>query len=49
VARVEVAAMLREMLTRMPDMRPNGQREVLASNFIAGVRTMPVSFGSGQT
>ena len=44
VARVEIVAMLREMLTRMPDMAPAGPRQTLASNFIAGVRTMPVTF-----
>jgi cytochrome P450 len=44
VARIEVAAMLREMLTRLPDMAPAGEPQTLASNFIAGVRTMPVRF-----
>ena len=44
VARLEIVAMLREMLTRMPDMAPAGPRQTLASNFIAGVRTMPVTF-----
>lgn len=42
VARVEIAAMLRELLTRMPGLAPAGPRTLLASNFIAGVRTMPV-------
>ncbi|MEO5724428.1 MAG: cytochrome P450 [Ilumatobacteraceae bacterium] len=44
VARIEISAMLRELLTRMPDLAPAGTPEVLASNFIAGVRTMPVTF-----
>ncbi len=44
VARIEIVAMLREMLTRMPDMTAAGPRQTLASNFIAGVRTMPVTF-----
>lgn len=44
VARIEIVAMLREILTRMPDMAAAGQRQTLASNFIAGIRTMPVSF-----
>jgi cytochrome P450 len=44
VARIEVAAMLREMLTRLPNMAPAGERQTLASNFIAGIRTMPVTF-----
>ena len=47
VARIEIAAMLRELLTRMPDLAPAGAPEHLASNFIAGVRTMPVSFTPG--
>jgi cytochrome P450 len=47
VARIEIAAMLREVLTRMPDLAAAGTPEVLASNFIAGVRTMPVSFTPG--
>ena len=42
VARVEIIAMLRELLTRLPDLEPAGEPERLASNFIAGVRTMPV-------
>jgi cytochrome P450 len=44
VARVEIIAMLRELLTRLPDLEPAGEPERLASNFIAGVRTMPVRF-----
>jgi cytochrome P450 len=44
VARIEIVAMLREILTRMPDMAAAGPRQTLASNFIAGVRTMPVMF-----
>jgi cytochrome P450 len=44
VARIEIIAMLREVLTRMPDMAAAGERQTLASNFIAGVRTMPVTF-----
>jgi cytochrome P450 len=47
VARIEIAAMLRELLTRVPDLAPAGEPEVLASNFIAGVRTMPVTFTPG--
>ncbi|MBI5087565.1 MAG: cytochrome P450 [Actinobacteria bacterium] len=44
VARIEIAAMVREVLTRMPDIAPAGDPEPLASNFIAGVRSMPVAF-----
>ena len=42
VARIEIAVMLRELLTRLPDLAPAGDPEPLASNFITGVRTMPV-------
>lgn len=44
VARIEVVAMLRELMTRLPDLASAGPPETLASNFIAGVRTMPVTF-----
>lgn len=47
LARIEIAAMLRQVVTRMPDLAPAGTPETLASNFIAGVRTMPVSFTPG--
>ena len=47
LARIEIAAMLRQVLTRMPDLAPAGRPETLASNFIAGIRTMPVSFSPG--
>jgi hypothetical protein len=32
----------------MPDLEPAGTPETLASNFIAGVRTMPVRFTPGR-
>ncbi len=44
VARIEIIAMLRELLSRLPDLAPTAAPERLASNFIAGVRTMPVTF-----
>lgn len=44
VARIEIAAMFRELLTRLPDLEPAGEPELLASSFIAGVKTMPVRF-----
>ena len=47
VARIEVAAMLRELLSRLPDLEPAGTPARLASNFIAGIRTMPVRFTPG--
>lgn len=47
VARLEIDAMFRQLLTRMPDLRPAGERELMASNFIAGVHSMPVQWTPG--
>jgi len=47
LARIEIAAMLRQLVTRMPDLAAAGPTETLASNFIAGIRTMPVRFTPG--
>jgi cytochrome P450 len=44
IARVETQALLRELLTRMPDITPSGPAEWLASNFISGPRSLPVRF-----
>jgi cytochrome P450 len=44
VARIETAAMFRELLTRLPDLEPAGAPELLASSFIAGVKRMPVRY-----
>jgi cytochrome P450 len=44
VARIEIAAVFRELLIRMPDLEPAGEPELLASSFIAGVKSMPVRF-----
>jgi cytochrome P450 len=44
VARIETAAMLRELLTRLPDLEPAEPPELLPSSFIAGVKRMPVRF-----
>jgi cytochrome P450 len=44
LARVEIEVMLRELLTRMPDLRPAGERTPLASNFITGTKTMPIAW-----
>ncbi len=44
VARIEIAVMLREILTRLPDLRPAGDPIPLASNFITGVKSMPVAW-----
>jgi cytochrome P450 len=44
VARIEIDAMWRQILTRLPNIAPNGPVELMASNFIAGVHAMPVRF-----
>lgn len=44
LARIEIDAMLREVLTRMDRFELAGEPEWLASNFISGPRVMPISF-----
>lgn len=44
VARLEIDALWRQILTRLPNIAPNGPVELMASNFIAGVHSMPVRF-----
>ncbi len=48
LARVEIDAMLREVLTRMPDLELAREPDWLASNFISGPRAMPVRFTPGK-
>lgn len=48
VARIEIAVMLRELLTRMDDIAPGGPRVPMASNFISGTRTMPIRYTPGR-
>ncbi|MDT3439903.1 MULTISPECIES: cytochrome P450 [unclassified Pseudofrankia] len=47
LARVEITALLREILTRMPDIEPAGPTTWLQSNFISGPRHLPVRFTPG--
>jgi cholest-4-en-3-one 26-monooxygenase len=44
LARLELRVMLDELLTRLPDMQPAGKAERLRSNFVAGIKHMPVKF-----
>lgn len=44
VARIEIHALLRELLTRLPDLAPDGATTWLPSNFISGPKAMPVRF-----
>ena len=45
IARVEIHALLRELLTRLPDLEPAGPTEWLPSTFISGPKHLPVRFG----
>jgi cholest-4-en-3-one 26-monooxygenase len=44
VARVELAVMFKELLTRMPFVQPDGAFERMHSSFIAGIHSMPVKY-----
>lgn len=44
VGRIEIQALLRELLTRLPDIAPDGPTTWLPSNFISGPKAMPVRF-----
>jgi cytochrome P450 len=44
LARVEIDALLRELLERFPDLEPAGPTEWLASTFISGPKHLPVTF-----
>jgi cytochrome P450 len=47
IARVEIDALLREVVTRMNDIELTQSPEWLASNFISGPKRMPVRFRAG--
>ena len=42
IARIEIAAVLRELLTRLPDLEPAGPTEWLPSTFISGPKHLSV-------
>jgi len=44
IARIEIDAILTEVLTRMPDINIAGAPEWLPSNFISGPKHLPVRF-----
>lgn len=48
LARMELKLIFNEILTRLPDLAMAGEPEILRSNFIAGVKSMPVSFTPGE-
>lgn len=47
LARMELKLIFREIMERIPDMRLAGDVEMLRSNFIGGVKHMPVDFTPG--
>jgi cytochrome P450 len=47
IARVEIDCMLTEVLTRLHDIELTEPPEWLASNFISGIRRMPIRFTPG--
>ncbi len=44
LARLEIRLMFQELLRRLPDIEPAGPVERLRSNFINGIKHMPVRF-----
>ena len=44
LARMEVRLMFRELARRMPDIRLDGEPDYLRSNFIGGVKRLPVAY-----
>jgi cytochrome P450 len=47
IARVEIDCMLHEVLTRLHAIELDGEPEWLPSNFISGIRRMPIRFRPG--
>jgi methyl-branched lipid omega-hydroxylase len=45
LARREITAILRELLTRVPDIRAAGDPDYLLSSFINGIKHLPCEFG----
>jgi methyl-branched lipid omega-hydroxylase len=45
LARREITAMLRELFTRVPDIRAAGEPDYLLSSFINGIKRLPCEFG----
>ncbi len=47
LARMELRLIFTEILERLGDMEPNGETEYLRSNFIGGIKHMPVKYTPG--
>jgi cytochrome P450 len=45
LARREITAMLRELFSRVPDIRTAGEPDYLLSSFINGIKHLPCEFG----
>jgi cholest-4-en-3-one 26-monooxygenase len=48
LARLEIKVMFEEIIKRMPDIRLAGEPQRLRSNFIAGIKHIPVTFTPGK-
>ena len=48
LARAELRIIFDELIRRIPDMRMTGEPERLRSNFIGGIKHMPVEFSTGK-
>jgi cholest-4-en-3-one 26-monooxygenase len=48
LARMEIYVLLEEMAKRMPTIQRTGEAQPLRSNFIAGIKHMPVTFPPGE-
>jgi len=48
LARMELKLIFDEITRRLPDMQLNGEPERLRSNFIGGIKRMPVTFTPGK-
>jgi methyl-branched lipid omega-hydroxylase len=48
LARREMSVMFRELLTRVPDIHATAEPERLKSNFINGIKHLPVAFTPGR-
>jgi cytochrome P450 len=45
LARLQIRAMLTELLVRFPDLTLDGEPKYVASNFIHGIEQLPVKVG----
>ena len=48
-AELEIAIMLRTLMDRIPDIRPAGEAERFRSNFIRGIKKLPVEFTAARS